>query len=90
MQFRLSGLRKVKAMSLEYVLSMSGFYLGYSRGRSFPPRKKILLSLQYIVTISEKSSRRDEVSAQEVNVSIGHYMKRKTLSIVTLSERDHD
>ena len=78
-------------MSLEYVLSMSGFYLGYSRGRSFPPpRKKILLSLQYIVTISEKSSRRDEVSAQEVNVSIGHYMKRKTLSIVTLSERDHD
>ena len=34
-------------MSLEYVLSMSGFYLGYSRGRSFPPPKKNIV----IVTV---------------------------------------
>ena len=44
-------------------LSVPGFYLGYLRGRSFPP--KILLLLQYKSNYIGKLSRRDEVSAHE-------------------------
>ena len=46
-------------------LSVPGFYLGYLRGRSFPP--KILLLLQYKSNYIGKLSRRDEVSAHEVS-----------------------
>ena len=51
----------------------AGFYLGYLSGRSFPLKKNAQLPPKYIViltvyklTISEKSSRRDEVSAHTV------------------------
>ena len=63
-------------------LCTAGFYLGYLRGRSFPPSKKMssfppkrLLSLQYISNYIGKSSRRDEVSAHTLtflNISEGH------------------
>ena len=65
-------------------LYTAGFYLGYLRGRSFPPPKKCpapppapkrLLSLQYISNYIGKSSRRDEVSAHTLtflNISEGH------------------
>ena len=46
-------------------LSVPGFYLGYLRGRSFPP--EILLLLQYKSNYIGKLSRRDEVSAHEVS-----------------------
>ena len=51
----------------------SGLYLGYLRGRSFPPPKKnalqkMLLSLWYLgkINILEKLSRQDKVIAQTV------------------------
>ena len=63
---------------------LSGFYLGYLRARSFPPQKKCPVSapppkkkiyiyiyiviITVYVTISEISSRRDEVSA-DTNIS---------------------
>ena len=53
-------------------LSVPGFYLGYLRGRSFLPKmssfpQKILLLLQYRSNYIGESSRRDEISANEVS-----------------------
>ena len=52
-----------------WLLRRSWFYLGYLTGRSSPspPPKKNIYCYHYSiqVTISEKSSRRDEVSAHE-------------------------
>ena len=50
------------------LILLSGFYLGYLRGRSFPRKMpsfppKILLSLQYISNYIGKIIQRDEVSA---------------------------
>ena len=54
---------------------MSGFYLGYLRGRDFPPKMSsfpsnnvVIITVYTEVTTSEKSSRRDEVSAHEVSI----------------------
>ena len=52
--------------------SVPGFYLGYLRCRSFPPKmpsfpQKILFLLQYRSHYIGKSSRRDEVSAHKVS-----------------------
>ena len=62
---------------------LSGFYLGYLRARSFPPQKNVqfpppppqkkyiyicIVVITVYVTISEISSRRDEVSA-DTNIS---------------------
>ena len=54
-----------------YLSARPGFYLGYLRGRSLPLKKycyhySIFKLLK--VTISEKSSRRDEVSAHEISI----------------------
>ena len=54
----------------------SGLYLGYLRGRSFPPPpkknalQKMLLSLWYLgkINILEKLSRQDKVIAQTVTI----------------------
>ena len=64
-------------ISTDHGKFLSGFYLGYLRGRSFPqknaqlpspPQKKYIyiVIITAYVTISEKSSRRDEVSADNV------------------------
>ena len=68
---------------------LSGFYLGYLRGRGFPqndqlpfpppPKKKYCYHYSIEVTISEKSSRRDEVSAHEVSIP----------SLRTLYDKEH-
>ena len=55
------------------LLSTSGFSEGYLRGRSFlpkmpsfPPKYIVIITVYKYLTIAEKLSRRDEVSAHEV------------------------
>ena len=63
----------------------SGFYLGYLRGRSIPPpQKKYCYHYSIQVTISEKSSRRDEVSAHEVSILCLHNRVSKCIECTRL------
>ena len=68
-------IQKRRLTGLIIYFTIAGFYLGYLRGRIFPPyaqtpspapKKKNFVSIT--VTVSEKSSRRDEVSAHTVTV----------------------
>ena len=70
-------MKNIKLEQRNGLLMFAGFYLGYLRGRRFPPKmpslppppppkKKYCYHYSIQVTISEKSSRRDKVSAHTV------------------------
>ena len=49
-----------------YIPCQLGFYLGYLRGKSPPPQKKSCYHYSIWATMSQKSSRRDEVGEHTV------------------------